>query len=89
MRANSVQAGSAAAAAESRKVVKYAGIISGVDVVPVAIETSGVWGEQALGIIHYVSCRMVTACHTRTSFKRVLASAAVSVCIGFSVPLDT
>ena len=61
--ANSVQAGSAAAAAESRKVAKYADNISGVDFVPVAIETSGVWGEQALSLIQDFGRRIAAVTH--------------------------
>jgi hypothetical protein len=39
------QSGSAASAAELKKIQKYSDIIAGVDFKPVAIETSGVWGE--------------------------------------------
>jgi hypothetical protein len=46
-----MQAGSAAAAAEEKKMRKYSDIISGVDFAPVAIETSGVWGKQALDLV--------------------------------------
>ena len=45
IQASSTQAGSAAATAEAKKVRKYASIIGGVDFVPFAVETSGVWGE--------------------------------------------
>jgi len=63
LRANSVQAGSAAAVAESQKVAKYDDIISGVDFVPVAIETSGVWGEQTLGFIRDLGRRIAAVTH--------------------------
>ena len=63
LRANSVQAGSAAAAAESRKVTKYADIISSINFVPVAIETSGVWGVQALGLIQDLGRHIAAVTH--------------------------
>jgi len=79
MHANSVQAGSAAAVAESRKVAKYADIISGVDFVPVTIETSGVWGEQALGLIQDLRRRIAAVTHEprSTLFLRQRLSVAV------------
>ena len=77
--ANSVQAGSAATAAESRKVAKYADIISGVDFVPVAIETSGVWGEQALDLIQDLGRRIAAVIHEprSTMFLRQRLSVTV------------
>jgi hypothetical protein len=41
-------AGSAAAGAEQKKQQKYSDMSIDVDFVPFAIETSGVWGEEAL-----------------------------------------
>jgi hypothetical protein len=43
--ASSIEAGCVAATSEARKTQNYQDIISGVDFVPVAIETSGVWGK--------------------------------------------
>jgi len=43
---SSVQAGSAALKAELNKSRKYADIIAGVNFIPFAIETSGVWGVR-------------------------------------------
>ena len=63
LHANSVQAGSAAVAAESQKVAKCADIISGVDFVSVAIETSGVWGEQSLGLIQDLGRHIAAVTH--------------------------
>ena len=41
-----------AAAAEEKKMRKYSDIISGVDFAPVAIETSGAWGQTGVGPRH-------------------------------------
>ena len=81
LRANSVQASSAAATAESRKLAIYADIISGVDFVQVAIETSGVWGEQALGFIQDLGRRIAAVTHEprSTMFLRQRLSVAVPV----------
>ena len=46
VQASSVASGSAAENAEARKTTKYADICHGIDFVPVAIETSGVWGKD-------------------------------------------
>jgi len=53
-------AGSAAAGAELKKQQKYNDLNVGIDFVPFAIETSGVWGEEAM--------RLVTEIGRRTSF---------------------
>ena len=47
---SSLAAGSAAAEAESRKRAKYANIARSYTFVPVAVETMGAWGEDALGL---------------------------------------
>ena len=79
LRANSVQAGSAAATAESRKVAKYVDIISGDDFVSVAIETSGVWGVQALSLMQDLGRRIAAVTHEprSTMFLRQRLSVAV------------
>jgi hypothetical protein len=77
-----MHAGSAAAAAESEKIKKYADIINGVDFVPVAIETSGVWGQQALELVSDIGRRIaaVTSCgqpRSSVSVSPVLSNAAM------------
>ena len=79
VQASSVLAGSAAVAAEERKTQKYSDIISGVDFVPVAIETSGVWGQQALNLIKEIGRRIFDITHEprSTMFLRQRISVAV------------
>jgi len=73
------EAGSAAAVAEIQKTQKYNDIISGVDFVPVAIETSGVWGRQALDLINEIGRRIAAVSHEprSTTFLRQRLSVAV------------
>ena len=54
VRASGTHAGSAAEAAEASKAQKYADITTGVDFIPVAIETSGTWGEQGFDLIREI-----------------------------------
>ena len=77
--ASSDEAGSAAAAAETKKHRKYSDIITGVDFVPVAIETSGVWGEQAMKLVKEVGRRITAATHDKrsTAFLRQRLSVGV------------
>ena len=79
VQASSTQAGLAAAAAEAKKTQKYADIISGVDFVPVAIETSGVWGEQATELVKEIGRRIAASTHEprSTTFLRQRLSVAV------------
>ena len=63
IQASNTQAGLAAAAAEAKKKQKYADIISGVDFVPVAIETSGVWSEEAIKLVMEISGRIAASTH--------------------------
>ena len=60
---SSTQSGSVAAAAERKKCDKYADITAGVDFIPVAIETSGVWGEQALNFVKDIGRRLAATSH--------------------------
>jgi hypothetical protein len=73
------QSGSAASAAELKKVQKYSEIIAGVDFKPMAIETSGVWGEQSLDFIKEVGSRTAAVTHKprSTVFLRQHLSVAV------------
>lgn len=79
VQSSSTHAGSAAAAAESKKIQKYADIINGVDFVPVAIETSGVWGQQALELVSDIGRRIAAVTHESrsTMFLRQRLSVAV------------
>ena len=79
VQSGSTHAGSAAAAAEYKKSQKYADIINGVDFVPVAIETSGVWGQQALHLVSDIGRRIAAVTHESrsTMFLRQRLSVAV------------
>ena len=79
VQASSNQAGSAAAAAEEKKIRKYSDIVSGVDFSPVAIETSGVWGERALELVTEIGRRIAAVTHEprSTTFLRQRLSVAV------------
>jgi len=79
LQSSSTQAGLAAAAAETKKTQKYADIIAGVDFSPVAIETSGVWGEQALILVKEIGRRIAAITHEprATTFLRQRLSVAV------------
>jgi len=76
---SSVQAGSAALKAELNKSRKYADIIAGVDFIPFAIETSGVWGVQALELVSEIGRRLTSTTHEprSTTFLRQRISVAV------------
>ena len=73
------EADSAAASAELKKCQKYSDIISGVDFVPVAIETSGVWGKQALELVKEIGRRVaaITYDNRSASFLRQRLSVAI------------
>ena len=79
IQASSSQAGSAAATAEAKKVRKYASIIGGVDFVPFAVETSGVWGESARELVSEIGRRITAVSKDvrSTSFLRQRISVAV------------
>ena len=79
VQASSMQSGSAAAGAELKKQQKYNDISAGIDFVPVAVETSGVWGEQAMVFVSEIGRRIAEATHDprSTSFLRQRISVAV------------
>jgi len=79
VQASSMQSGSAAAGAELKKQQKYNDISAGIDFVPVAVETSGVWGEQAMVFVSEIGRRIAAATHDprSTSFLRQRISVAV------------
>jgi len=76
---SSVQAGSAALKAEVNTSRKYADIIAGVHFIPFAIETSGGWGVQALGLVSEIGRRLTSTTHEprSTTFLRQRISMAV------------
>jgi hypothetical protein len=74
-----VQAGSAAAAADAKKTQKYADIISGVDLVPVTIETSGVWGEQAIELVKEIGRRIAAFTHELQSITFLQQRLSIAV----------
>ena len=59
VQASSARAGSAAEAVEASKAQKYADITTDVDFIPVAIETSGTWGEQVFHLTRDIGRRIV------------------------------
>ena len=76
---SSLRVRSAVSTAEVNKSRKYSDIVVGVDFVPVAIETSGVWGEQALELITEIGRRIAAVTYEprSTSFLRQRISVAV------------
>jgi hypothetical protein len=72
-------AGSAAAGAEQKKQQKYSDMNIDVDFVPFAIETSGVWGEEALRLVNEIGRRIAEVSHEprSTAFLRQRISVAV------------
>ena len=55
---SSIAAGAAAATAETKKRNKYACLPADTDFCPVAIETTGVWGEEGLTLIKELGRRI-------------------------------
>ena len=76
VQASSTRTGSAA---EASKTKKYADIRTDVDFMPVAIETSGTWGEQGFDLIRKIGRRIAEVTHEprATSFLRQRLSVAV------------
>lgn len=68
----SLAAGAAAGTAESSKIQKYSDLVPNYDFYPVAIETMGAWGQQALALTSQIGARLaVTSGDPRsTSFLR-------------------
>jgi hypothetical protein len=95
IQASSTQASLAAAASKAKKSQKYADIISGVDFVHVAIETSGVWGEQAIELVKEIGRRIAASTHEprSTAFLRQRLSVAVqrgnAYCVLGTLPTST
>jgi len=85
--ASSVQAGSASAATDEKRIRKYSDIVSGDDFSLYAIETSGVWGEHALELVTEIGRRKAAmTCDPRsTEFLRQWPSVVVQCGIAWSV----
>ena len=87
VQASSTRAGLAAEAAEASNARKYADITTAVDFIPVAIETSGTWGEQGFDLIRKIGRRIAELTYEprATSFLRQRLSVAVqrgnAVCV--------
>jgi hypothetical protein len=79
VQATSRQAGSAATEAELKKIQKYQDLCAGIDFVPVAIETSGVWGQRAMELVSEIGRRIAEVSHEprSTSFLRQRLAVAV------------
>jgi hypothetical protein len=79
IQSSNIQAGSAASAAELRKALKYSDIIAGVDFIPFVIETSGVWGQQALSLVNDTGRQIAAVTHEprSTTYLRQRISVAV------------
>jgi hypothetical protein len=79
VQASSTRAGSAAEAAEASKQLKYADISAGVDFIPVALETSGTWGKQAIELVNDIGRRIAEVTHEprSTAFLRQRISVAI------------
>lgn len=77
--ASSRQAGSAATEAELKKQQKYQDLCAGIDFMPVAIETSGVWGQLAIELVTEIGRRIAEVSHEprSTSFLRQRIAVAV------------
>ena len=77
--ASAGRAGVAAEQAESKKVAKYVTIAATHTFIPLALETLGVWGEQARGFISELGRRIseVTKDTRETEFLRQRISVAI------------
>jgi hypothetical protein len=77
--ASSTLAGSAAKKSETNKIAKYSDILSGIDFTPVAIETTGVWGEEGLLLVKELGRRMAILNYDKrsTTFLKQRISLAV------------
>ena len=58
--ATSLLAGAAASTAEAKKIIKYSDLPSHIDFIPVAIETTGVWGQAGLELVKELGHRIST-----------------------------
>jgi len=77
--ANSRKAGSAATEAELKKLHKCQDISTSVDFIPVAIESSGVWGQHAMEIVSEIGRRLLEVSHEPRSTLFLRQRLAVAV----------
>jgi len=77
--ANIRKAGSAVTDAELKKLHKYQDISTSVDFIPIAIESSGVWGQHAMELVSEIGRRLNEVSHEprSTSFLRHRLAVAV------------
>src|SRR6266536_436791 len=75
----SVKAGSAAATAEVNKKNKYSDLRQSIDFVPVALETSGVWGPEGCALIRELGRRIGIAQHDTRSTMFLLQRISIAV----------
>jgi hypothetical protein len=75
----SAKAGGAAAAAEANKRRKYAALEQRFIFVPVAVETSGVWGREGLQFIVELGARMAAVTGEKRSLSFLLQRISIAV----------
>ena len=79
MASTSVQAGSAAATAEVNKRTKYSDLRQSIEFVPIALETSGVWGREGRALIRELGRRIAIAQHDTRSTMFLLQRISIAV----------
>ena len=72
-------AGGAAVSAERSKTRKYAALIPRFDFVPVAVETSGVCGQEGLAFLREIGRRLVVATGERRAASYLLQRLSLAV----------
>jgi len=77
--ANSRKVDSAATEAELKKLQKYQEISAGVGFIPVAIESSGVWGQNAMELVSEIGRRLTEVSHEPRSTLFLRQRLAVAV----------
>jgi len=79
VQANSRKAGSAATGPELKKLQKLQDISAGVDFIPVAIESFGVWGQHAMELVSEIGRRLSEVSHEPLSTLFLRQRLAVAV----------
>ena len=87
IQASSISAGSAAKIAEEKKIAKYSDLPAGIVFIPIAIETSGAWGEKEFELVRELGRRITAANFDARSaiFLRQRISLAVQRGNAFSI----
>jgi hypothetical protein len=75
----SITPGSAAIKAEERKSKKYENLINDFIFIPVAIETSGIWGPQALKLIHEIGKKIRIATGEARSTSYLIQRISIAI----------